>query len=244
MPESDTANTHTQVSYDFDPSNGARIGLYWTKLHAQEIRQDIENLNNALTNDYLTKTEHIEAEYIKGASSTGNDDYQISIPEVLAYSDLQTFTVKFDIANTADATFEVNALGQKAIVKGDDEALVTGDIADGFVATLTYDATLDKFRMTSPVADPGSTVVVDNFKKNYVLGEDMVAGDKAGYGFVGSGQEIIENLSDNDVQFLGNVAANERVRIVLDKDYNTTTFDFRESGSQIIDTSAPFIETT
>jgi len=244
MPESDTANTHTQVSYDFDPSNGARIGLYWTKLHAQEIRQDIEDLNNALTNDYLTKTEHIEAEFIKGASSTGNDDYQISIPEVLAYSDLQTFTVKFDVANTADATFEVNALGQKAIVKGDDEALVTGDISAGFVATVTYDATLDKFRMTSPVADLSSTVAVENLKKDYVLGEDITAGDKAGYGFIGDGQEIIENISNNDIQFLGNVATNEKVRIKIDKDYNTTTFDFRESGSQIITTSSPFIETT
>jgi len=42
MPADDTATTHTQISYPFDPVNGARIGLYWTKAHGERIEEQLD----------------------------------------------------------------------------------------------------------------------------------------------------------------------------------------------------------
>lgn len=41
MPADDTAVTHTQISYAFDPVNNARIGLYWTREHTEELNDQI-----------------------------------------------------------------------------------------------------------------------------------------------------------------------------------------------------------
>lgn len=37
MPQDDSATTHVQISFPFDPVNGARLGLYWTRAHGEEI---------------------------------------------------------------------------------------------------------------------------------------------------------------------------------------------------------------
>jgi hypothetical protein len=52
MPDSDTATTHTQVSLPFDPVNGARIGLYWTREHGERL------------NDVLLTPEYVNADFI------------------------------------------------------------------------------------------------------------------------------------------------------------------------------------
>jgi len=111
MPDSDTATTHTQVSLPFDPVNWARLGLYWTKAHGEQLSE--------FETDYLKKSEYVDSSFISGTSAVGTDAYQISSSEVAAYADNQRFFVTFDVANSWSATFEVNGLGAKPLEKWD-----------------------------------------------------------------------------------------------------------------------------
>lgn len=70
-------------------------------------------------------------------------------------------TVKFKAANanSGASTLQVNSLTAKAIVKGGNVALATGDILSNQIVECVYDATLDKWVMTSPTAASSSAVV-------------------------------------------------------------------------------------
>lgn len=70
-------------------------------------------------------------------------------------------TVKFKAANanSGASTLQVNSLTAKAIVKGGNVALATGDILANQVVECVYDATLDKWVMTSPTGASASAVV-------------------------------------------------------------------------------------
>lgn len=67
-------------------------------------------------------------------------------------------TVKFKAANanSGASTLQVNSLTAKAIVKGGNVALATGDILANQIVECVYDATLDKWVMTSPTGAAAS----------------------------------------------------------------------------------------
>lgn len=76
------------------------------------------------------------------ADAEASDTYVITLtPAPDAYATGQRFVFTANTANTGGATLNVNALGAKTIVKGDDSALVTGDIAAGQVVEVVYDGT-------------------------------------------------------------------------------------------------------
>lgn len=70
-------------------------------------------------------------------------------------------TAKFKAANanSGASTLQVNSLTAKAIVKGGNVALATGDILANQIVECVYDATLDKWVMTSPTGAASSAVV-------------------------------------------------------------------------------------
>ena len=67
-------------------------------------------------------------------------------------------TVKFKAANasTGASTLQVNSLTAKALRKGANVALVTGDILANQIVEAVYDATLDVWLMTSPTGAAAS----------------------------------------------------------------------------------------
>lgn len=77
-----------------------------------------------------------------GASSAGDDDYEITVtPVPNDYDAGDTYTFKADVANTGAATLNVNSLGAKTIKKFGTQDLATGDIIAGQMVTVRYDGT-------------------------------------------------------------------------------------------------------
>jgi len=73
-------------------------------------------------------------------------------PDVAAYTDGMVVHVRAAAANTSTTpTFKADALAAKTIVKGNNQALVAGDIAGaGHWLVLKYDQALDKFVLLNP----------------------------------------------------------------------------------------------
>lgn len=83
-----------------------------------------------------------------GASAVGTDAYAVNPTEsISAYVDGMQVAFKADVANTGPATLNINSVGAKAIVKGENTALATGDIAAGQIVEVIYNATDDNFLM-------------------------------------------------------------------------------------------------
>ena len=227
MPADDTATTHTQISYAFDPVNNARIGLYWTKAHGEEL--------NKIPNDYLTKSDYVDSALLGGTTATWTDAYQISSAEVSAYVDNQRFFVTFDVSNSWSATFEINWLGAKPLEKLDGQTLATWDITANFSSVVMYNAIDDSFILLT-VADPSSGLVVDNLRKTFELGQDMTAGDNLGASFVWCWTTpYVNNWVSN--LLLGNVAANQERYLHIDEESSINlseyTLRIRTVGSPV-----------
>jgi hypothetical protein len=76
------------------------------------------------------------------ASTTAANTYTATLsPAPLAYTTGMRISIKFTNHNTGAATINLNSLGAKAIVLGDQSALVNSEIADGMIADLRYDGT-------------------------------------------------------------------------------------------------------
>lgn len=82
-----------------------------------------------------------------GTSAGGTDSYAITlspVPTGFAYVSGTLYTFTADVANTDEATLNINGLGAVPIVKvrgGVSTALLTGDIRAGQVVQVTYDGT-------------------------------------------------------------------------------------------------------
>jgi hypothetical protein len=89
--------------------------------------------------------------HIYAATSTGNDDYAITVsPAVAAYATGQRFVFKADVANTGAATLAVSGLAAKTIKKLHDQDLENNDIEIGSIVDVVYDGT--NFQMQTPCA--------------------------------------------------------------------------------------------
>ncbi len=88
---------------------------------------------------------------IYGASATGNDTYVITLsPAPSVYSTGMVINFNADVANTGNATLNVNGLGAKNILKEHDQTLADNDIEAGQIVTVIYDGT--QFQMQSQLA--------------------------------------------------------------------------------------------
>lgn len=83
--------------------------------------------------------------------ASGTDIYTATpSPAITAYTEGQSFDIKFTNANTTVATINLNGLGPKSIRNNQGAILSAGNIAAGTVAKLTYDGT--NFQMVGGVA--------------------------------------------------------------------------------------------
>lgn len=72
-----------------------------------------------------------------------NDTYTATIDGITDYAEIigLPIVVKFTVANTTGATFNINSLGDKNIVRGTGTTLLTGDIPINKLAILCYNGT-------------------------------------------------------------------------------------------------------
>lgn len=89
------------------------------------------------------------------ASSAASDAYVITVmPTISAYTDGDVFTFEADVANTGNATLNVNSVGAKNILKYGNVTLADGDIKAGSIVQVVYDADSDTFMLQTPIARP------------------------------------------------------------------------------------------
>ncbi len=104
------------------------------------------------TNTFITQLGfQINAEKY-AADTGGSDTYAVTLsPAPLAYATGMMVIFKANTANTGAATLNVNSLGAKAIVKGLNAALITGDIGGSQTCVVIYDPTYNAFVLTSNI---------------------------------------------------------------------------------------------
>lgn len=113
----------------------------------------VQPLGGALA-AYATKTGVQQAAYSAAAAGGTADAITATFnPTIAALTNGMTLYVRAASANaTAAPTFSPNGLAAKTIVKGNNLALVDGDIAGaGHWIGLQYDSTLDKWVLTNPI---------------------------------------------------------------------------------------------
>jgi len=93
-------------------------------------------------NLYITELGLQRSVEVYAVDAEASDTYVVTLdPVPAAYVAGMTIRVKFNTANTAAATINVNGLGAKNITKNGTTALQTGDISVAQVGTLVYDGT-------------------------------------------------------------------------------------------------------
>lgn len=170
--ESLATKTRTQNAFSF--SSGDTISMTITE---DDFNGVIDTLNTTIPNTYATKDEVKKSELVYWASSTGTDDYAITVSWITAYQDGMTFRVKSDVANTGACTLDVNGIGAKAVKKQQWTVdLTDGDWAANWIATLVYNSSLDVWQYASQEAVV-VTSAVSSTSSDFVCGESISAGD-------------------------------------------------------------------
>lgn len=165
--DDDTAPSQTPYSF----TSNAVISLNWKKSDADGLQADIDSK--------VSQAEYDAEKNVYAASTTGDDDYQFNDSSITSYSSTNTIKVQADVANTGEASLEINALGAKSLQKLQGGAFVTletGDIIANQIFWATYNAALDIFQFDSSPATAGVTAV-QNTQKDYVAGETLAPGD-------------------------------------------------------------------
>ncbi len=112
-----------------------------------------DNGTPGTSNTYVTQSGFQAGAEIYGTDSVGTDAYAITpTPAVSAYTAGMNFYFKAGTANTGSVTLAVGSGAAKAIVKGFNTALVTGDILQNQVVQVSYNSTNDNWQMISPAA--------------------------------------------------------------------------------------------
>lgn len=139
------ATTYTNTAFAFFA--GDMISMYVVSEDNEDIKTELTRLET----DKLDIAEYQAWTYVFGATSTGNDDYAITLPYwPEAYVLWQTFRFQADVTNTWEATLNVNALWAITIKKQHNETLEGWDIEAWQIVTVSFDWT--NFQMDSQVA--------------------------------------------------------------------------------------------
>jgi len=142
--QDDSANPKVRSNNAYSFSDGDFISQYVTETEYNAINTAIDTTIPAT---YATKSEVRNGSLVYAASSTGDDDYEITISGVASYIDWMTYRIKCDVANTWAATLNVNSLWAKSLKKNQwQEDLVDWDILANWIVTATYNSTLDVFQ--------------------------------------------------------------------------------------------------
>lgn len=168
-PLNDTATTQTQIAQSF--IDWALVQLRLTADWINQIWTDI----TSLWTTKLDKTTYNAEKIAYASTTTWNDDYAITVPDIVAYNIGQTFKVKADVWNTWTATLNVNSLWAKTLKKLKSSAfsdLETWDIITNQIFWATYNGTDFQFSV-----DPANVSIPDvaSTKSTFISWENITA---------------------------------------------------------------------
>lgn len=171
-PSDYTATTQTTTQFSFDTWDSVSLAI------TSETITDIQNEVTRLENDKLNKSTYNAEKIAYASTSTGNDDYAITVPDIIAYTETNTFKIKADVWNTWSATLNINWLWAKTLKKlknTDFSDLETGDIISTQIFRVTYNSSnwwffqFDTSPATAIVPNVGST------KSTFIAWESITA---------------------------------------------------------------------
>ena len=123
-----------------------------TQISIYASEDDFDSIQSQL--DWKATKEDVASwTLIYNASSTWDDDYNVTISSITSYTDWLTIRVKADVANTWECTCEINVLGPIDVKKTQwKDSLVSWDWWASWIATLIYNSTLNVFQYSSQEA--------------------------------------------------------------------------------------------
>lgn len=204
---------------------------------------DVLTSLNTLLGTVTNKITNTGAE-IYAASSGGTDAYSITpSPAFTSYTNGLTLRFKADVANTDNATLNVNGLGAKNIYKLNGTTLATGDIGANMIVEVMYNTSLNGgaggWQMGNPIATAPSTSA-DSTAVSFTCGEDLAAGDYLAI----TAADTVKRYSptaiplgssniDQKATLTGTFSYNNGSRVGVPVDLSTTVkaFVFEESNS-------------
>lgn len=124
---------------------------------------DISKIWAMMVNAYKDLNETVgvsgDANLYFGVDAGSTDAYAISVTGYTAYVNGDTFIFVANTENTGSASFNVAAIGSKALKKSFNQDLETGDILAGQIIICAYDADNDYFQM---LGGGGSTALTEH----------------------------------------------------------------------------------
>jgi|GEM_PF-1791924 len=111
-----------------------------------------------------TKEKHIAY-----AVASGTNTYTVSIPGITQLAEGMSFKIKFANANTGACTLNINNLGAKNIVKGNGNALSSGNIKAGQICHLVYNGS--NFQLLGEGGEYGTATPAEVLK-GYTIGTE------------------------------------------------------------------------
>jgi len=163
-PLNSDAITQTQTAQSF--TDGALVQMRFTWWIYNDLYTEVYTNIPADLSLKLDKTTYNSEKIAYASSSTWNDDYVVSISDVISLTDWQTFKIKADVWNTWTATLNVNSLWAKTLKKLKASAfadLETGDLIANQIYFAIYNSSNGWFFQFSidvaqvVVPDVGST---------------------------------------------------------------------------------------
>lgn len=163
-PLNSDAITQTQTAQSF--TDGALVQMRFTWWIYNDLYTEVYTNIPADLSLKLDKTTYNSEKIAYTSSSTWNDDYVVSISDVISLTDWQTFKIKADVWNTWTATLNVNSLWAKTLKKLKASAfadLETGDLIANQIYFAIYNSSNGWFFQFSidvaqvVVPDVGST---------------------------------------------------------------------------------------
>lgn len=148
--QDDTADPKTRTA-------DAKSFNSWDRVYMSITEDDFNWLetaiNTTIPNTYATKEEVAEWDLTYNASSTWNDDYQVSIPNINEYKNWMKIYVKADVANVGACTCEVNSLWAVVVKKEQwTTDLDSWDWKANWIACLVYNSTWPVWQFSSNLA--------------------------------------------------------------------------------------------
>ena len=140
---------------------------------------------------------------ITHGTASGTDTYAVTISGA-AYSDGNSYLVRFTNGNTTGATLNINGLGAKTLYRNNDGPLIGGDIVSGAEMLCVYNSTLNGFQ-TIGVAPNTLIAYVTNVEATTITKGQVV------YAFGGTGDRMTVKLAKNS----GDSTSAQTVGVVL-----------------------------
>jgi len=225
--QDDSLTPRVSTSNTLDFSGTAYASLRDTAGDNEDLKDEVTRIVNVdvawLETNKLDIADYISNEKKYSTSYTGTDAYQITLADYTSYVDGIVVFFKTDVANTASATLEINALGAKDLLKFNDRPLETGDLEAWMICQCAFNSSDDAWTVLSTISDYSSNIIVDNLSKEVVLGETVTAWDGQGAVYFGEGianTQVVQVYTPTTSSNIWEIGSNQKFGIIFTPEIN------------------------